>query len=772
MSENQSYIDLKINGRLFPLWIMHNMKNYKLPAFNSPEGYASDTQITNKEDTVMTLMKYQAFIGSILTYKSKQKNALIYHGLGAGKTGTAINVYNVLYNYNPMWNVFIIIKSGLHDDPWLKDLKNFLPKNEFDERFANIKFVHYDAPNADKLFLTAVKESDATKQNIYIFDEAHNFIKNVYSNITNQNGRRALTIYDYIMKEKKVNDNTRVLLLTGTPAVNEPYELAILFNLLRPDSFPDTESKFKEIYISKDDNNNEILNPKNKNMFQRRILGLVSYYIGSDPQLFASKTMHIKTIEMSAYQSDTYSHYEYVEEQMERQSKSSTVYKTYTRQSSNFVFPHMGDYNGENRPRPSHYKLSEKQAREIIEGNVGKLLKSKKDMDIASIQKNVDIYLGVVKSYITALEKYFKNINDEDIKNKNTLQDDIKVFKEKYNMKFKTFWKKYDNKSNLLIALHTCSCKYVASLFYSMRSIGPLYFFSNFVKMEGLEVLKIYMSYFGYKNYRDKSSVDNFRYTEFHGDIKREDRRENMANHNNINNLHGEKIKVVLVSPAGAEGINLKYMRQVHILDPYWHDVRIRQLIGRGLRMDSHGDLPKEERHLDIFRYHAVKKNTIKLSTDEKIYNLAEAKQKRIDTFLTSVKEAAIDCELFKNHNMNEQSYTCFKFNESSYFNKLVGPAYKQDLFYDKKINDGLNAINSTISKIKVYKIKAKILKNEEEFGETNDYWYNPKTGIVYNIEFDYPIGTVQKVNGIPSKIETVYIIDETINIPTLKRSS
>ena len=125
MTENQSYIDLKVNGRLFPLWIMRNMKNYKLPEFNSPEGYASDTQITNQENTIMTLKKYQAFIGQILTYKSKQKNALIYHDLGAGKTASAINVYNVLYNYNPMWNVFIIIKAGLHDDPWLKDLKNF-----------------------------------------------------------------------------------------------------------------------------------------------------------------------------------------------------------------------------------------------------------------------------------------------------------------------------------------------------------------------------------------------------------------------------------------------------------------------------------------------------------------------------------------------------------------------------------------------------------------------------------------------------------------------
>ena len=48
--------------------------------------------------------------------------------------------------------------------------------------------------------------------------------------------------------------------------------------------------------------------------------------------------------------------------------------------------------------------------------------------------------------------------------------------------------------------------------------------------MEGLEIIAIYMEQFGYKNYRDKSSKDGFRYTEFHGDISKEERDENIAN--------------------------------------------------------------------------------------------------------------------------------------------------------------------------------------------------------------------------------------------------
>ena len=125
---------------------------------------------------------------------------------------------------------------------------------------------------------------------------------------------------------------------------------------MNPGSFPDTESEFKRIYIANDENGHEILNPDARNMFQRRIMGLVSYYIGSDPSMFASTTLNIKKIEMSDYQKDVYNGYEYMEEQMERNNTST--YKTYTRQSSNFVFPPMGEYNGENRPRPSKFKIS------------------------------------------------------------------------------------------------------------------------------------------------------------------------------------------------------------------------------------------------------------------------------------------------------------------------------------------------------------------------------------------------------------------------------
>jgi hypothetical protein len=763
---DKNRIDLRTNGRLFPLWILQNFKKYKLDPYETFQGNDPCNVVTEQNDT---LRKYQAFISSFLDYKTPYHNILIYHGLGAGKTAAAINVYNILYNYNPGWNVYILIKASLKDDPWLKDIKSWLSKDDYKERYDNIQFIHYDDPNADKKFLTVVRESDATKKNIYIFDEAHNFIKNVYNNIITKTGKRALTIYDYIIQEKKENDSTRVILLSGTPAVNKPYELVLIFNLLRPDIFPKSEAKFNEIYILKTFNKH-ILNPETKNMFQRRILGLVSYYIGADPLFFASKVVKFKDIKMDKYQIQVYEHYEYIEEQLEKKNmknnSSQKVYKSYTRQASNFVFPFLGGaMTGENRPRPSRFKLTEQESEYIITGKTEEITQDKNK------KKNVIMYLQAITLYIETFKNHLKNIEIQDKKKNNTLQDDIRIYKNEYKYNFYKFWEGYEKKSELLKTLYSCSCKMIAIIFNIMKSNGPVLVFSNFVKMEGLEIFKIYLSFFGFSDFHDKQTndKDNEYYTEFHGEIERQQRVNNLYHYNLPTNINGAIIKIILISPAGSEGINLMNVRQVHILEPYWNEVRITQLIGRAIRMCSHKALPMEERKVKIYRYHAIRDGE-KITTDQSIYNTANEKEILINSFLNTIKEAAIDCELFKNHNMNNCNYSCFKFNEKSYFDKYIGPAYKEDIYYDKKIDNGLNAINSVVKKIKVVKIKG-VMKIDDDLQEVDEYWYNPETCVVYDKDLDFPVGRVLKEYDIPKKIEKdVYLIEEIIYIPKINK--
>ena len=58
-----------------------------------------------------------------------------------------------------------------------------------------------------------------------------------------------------------------------------------------------------------------------------------------------------------------------------------------------------------------------------------------------------------------------------------------------------------------------------------------------------------------------------------------------------------------MITSSGAEGITLKNTRFVHIMEPYWHPVRMEQVIGRARRICSHQDLPEELRTVKVFLY-------------------------------------------------------------------------------------------------------------------------------------------------------------------------
>ena len=90
------------------------------------------------------------------------------------------------------------------------------------------------------------------------------------------------------------------------------------------------------------------------------------------------------------------------------------------------------------------------------------------------------------------------------------------------------------------------------------------------------------------------------------------------------NNVNGKMAKVVLISKAASEGIDLKNIRQVHILEPWYTMSRIEQIIGRAVRSFSHQKLPFEKRNVEIFLHGTMLKDTDVEATDLYIYRLAE----------------------------------------------------------------------------------------------------------------------------------------------------
>jgi hypothetical protein len=109
-------------------------------------------------------------------------------------------------------------------------------------------------------------------------------------------------------------------------------------------------------------------------------------------------------------------------------------------------------------------------------------------------------------------------------------------------------------------------------------------------------------------------------------------------------NKDGYKVKVILISKAGSEGIDLKFIRQVHILDPWYNMNRIEQIIGRAVRNFSHKDLPFEKRNVEIFMYGTILEKNIEEAADLYVYRVAEYKAIQIGKVSRVLKQTAVDC--------------------------------------------------------------------------------------------------------------------------------
>ena len=109
-------------------------------------------------------------------------------------------------------------------------------------------------------------------------------------------------------------------------------------------------------------------------------------------------------------------------------------------------------------------------------------------------------------------------------------------------------------------------------------------------------------------------------------------------------NKDGNKIKVILISKAGSEGIDFKFIRQVHILDPWYNMNRIEQIIGRAVRNFSHKDLPFEKRNVQIFLYGTILGDNQEEAADLYVYRVAEYKSIQIGKISRLLKETAVDC--------------------------------------------------------------------------------------------------------------------------------
>jgi hypothetical protein len=139
-----------------------------------------------------------------------------------------------------------------------------------------------------------------------------------------------------------------------------------------------------------------------------------------------------------------------------------------------------------------------------------------------------------------------------------------------------------------------------------------------------------------------------------------------IANNNNM----GEVIKVFMITSSGSEGINLRNTRYVHIMEPYWHPVRVEQVIGRARRICSHKALPKALQTVEVFVYLMVftpeqlksddaielkRKDLSKsvphvpMTSDQYLYEISEIKANLTAQLTDAIKESSFDCYIYSN---------------------------------------------------------------------------------------------------------------------------
>lgn len=129
-----------------------------------------------------------------------------------------------------------------------------------------------------------------------------------------------------------------------------------------------------------------------------------------------------------------------------------------------------------------------------------------------------------------------------------------------------------------------------------------------------------------------------------------------------IDNIDGKHIKLILGSKVMNEGLSLKYVSEVHILDVYFNLGKVDQVIGRAIRHCSHYHMMNEENpfpEVKVYKYAVTTEN--ELSSEEDLYKKAELKYLLIKKVERALKESAIDCPLNRFGNIFPEELEEFK---------------------------------------------------------------------------------------------------------------
>lgn len=148
-----------------------------------------------------------------------------------------------------------------------------------------------------------------------------------------------------------------------------------------------------------------------------------------------------------------------------------------------------------------------------------------------------------------------------------------------------------------------------------------------------------------------------YSYAIISGQVDPRDREHIATIFNSAANMYGKVIRALLISKTGAEGLNLKYIRQTHRLEPYWDKSREDQVDARAVRPGSHDGLPRDQRDVQPYLYIAIanspmwstipETNREVASIDEIFHTRALERHKLNLDFRRLLRAVSIECSLF-----------------------------------------------------------------------------------------------------------------------------
>lgn len=430
-------------------------------------------------------------------------------------------------------------------------------------------------------------------------------------------------------------------------------------------AFPDKKEAFLDYFFDTTDPMNPMIKKENQEMFMRRIQGIVSYYRIADEELFPKALEPMfKKVPMSNQQFSYYverRNEEIKQEDLKKKKETqlrkrggqadlfqtNSSYRAYSRMACNFVFP-------EKIPRPFP-----------------------KDVRMKILRKEIDIQEDDVVEGEEKEEKEEKGkVNEGKL----------------YEQEVKDALHKLEVEGDVYLqgkGLYECSPKMHALLEDLQRNpMNKSLLYSQFRTVEGLRIFRMVLNQAGWKEIDFKQiaeddwmimnaeqvldpKYDYKRYlvfgnkektdlliSLFNADVKSLPKtiQKQLEEAGYTENLRGKLASLLMITQSGAEGLNLRNVRFVYILEPFWNQVRIDQVVGRAIRKQSHLELPPEDRNVQVVMYvasftpkQATSNKTIKFrddskTTDENIRELALRKDALIQQFLTMLKANSIDC--------------------------------------------------------------------------------------------------------------------------------